>query len=1674
MIHHNCPQCYTEHQFELKTKSKHICSNCNNEMLTGFSKQNVFLTYSDDHNYQVVEKIKLDMEARGHEVFIDKENVTDTPTWKEKLHSELKEKSVVSFLSEQAVSNPGDCLDQIGVALGAKGGHIQTILLEKETKVSPPPSVSHVQWLNMSDWQDKLDTDNLWYGNKILELLNVIESSENVNFAGEIKKLNEYLRPIISSQRINQLISQPFIGRQWVFDAIEQWRTADDNKRIFWLSGLPGVGKSAVSAQLAHYCKDKVAAVHFCDYSNSEHRIAARVIRSICYQLCTRIPEFRKKILFIPEVFDHRIDKMDSSELFECIIINPLSLLIDSGRDRSLIVIDALDEATENKRNKLVDILAKYADRIPQWIRFLVTGRPEKELTGSLKDMEYNLLDISSKQNKADLEAYIHLKLPKQLAQCKDGQNAITNLIEKSEGIFLYIVQVCEEILQGHFCLTEPDKFPIGLDGLYYAFFLRLTGQVDKCKEEVDTMVYHEKYHTQLSMVMAAIEDLPTSIIKESCNWSDEQLNRFLLQIRTLFPTGTAADGETIHPFHKTIVDWIGNAERAKQFVVDKDLGHQTIINNIEPKFENKEPLSVYGQRNLPAHFLALKQWQKIIDVHRAKWEWKNSWFDDAYLELLLQLHEQFKKKNTQWEAIDIYNNVGRIYTEELNFNQKLKIAEYAYSIINNISDDNNIEHYLPHKGLACYNYGCICQYLLMFNKASIAYREALRTYNFINKRNPDAYLLIVARILNNLAAVYHKLHLYSNAETEYKEALKTYRALIANKMDGLFPELARTLNNLANLHRNQRQYNKAESEFKEILKIFRTLVANKMDGFLPDVARTLGDLANLHQDQRQYNCAETKYLEALKIRRVLAEKNPDVFLPDVAGTLNNLANLHQDQRQYNRAETEYLEAIKIRRVLVEKNPDVFLPVFADTLNNLANSHNEQKSYDIAEEEFKEALKIRRELAEKNPDIFLPDVAHTLNGLAIIHKYQKLYDDAENEFKEVLKIRRDLVADNHDDYLPDVAMTLNNIAILHHEQQHYNEAKSKYKEALRIFGELAKLNPNGYLPDIAMTLSNIAALYYNNKMYENSEDKYKEALRIYRELAELNPDGYLVEVASTLHSIATLHNDQNRHSNAEMEFKEALKILRYLAEKKPDVYFPEVAKTLNNLAILHNNQQQYHIAEKNYQEALKILRVLAEKKPDDYLPCLANTIYDLAYVHNSQKSYDKAEMEYMEAIKIKRDLAEKSPTTYLPEVAKTLNNLANLYSRQKCYDKAEEEYKEVLRIYRDLAKDNLSVYLSDIINTLNNYGLSLEHAQKREIQIKCFYELYSIYSNLIDIQNIKHFHSERKELLKKIIWTHMLTGEFEKSKDAANKYFGLNDGVDIQLTKVAHALLFMGKYKEAENIYLKNKDIKISEDDKTLGDVMLEELDELEQNGVTHPDVDKIRELLNKHSSSGIFYKTTKDNQSGEHTSKVKLGFSIIEDINSCRNEGVQSRYKLSDVEEIISLVHKSDGDNALKLILRLNLLKAEIALETEEYKKVLEFCNQGETAFNNLKEKDQISESVGSLYSIFGDVYFKVQNDLPKALGYYLKSETIFKELLVDNYEINAPILAAIQSDMAKIYQKQNMGLDALERLENILEIRLELYKIKNDLLYNIGVGNALEAIATLSLSMKNYKMGY
>ena len=511
---------------------------------------------------------------------------------------------MLSFLSKHSTRDPGVCRDEIAIAIGVKGGNIQTILVESEQEVQPPVNIGHIQWLDMHDWKgthgvvrsEKDEHGNAytvgdaaweqWYQAKLAEIVRVVESDESRRFAGEIETLNGHLKPIKSEARICQLLSKGFYGRQWLFEAVENWRRAitespsplegeragvrgESHSRLFWIMGAPGVGKSAFAAQLTHTRGDTVIAAQFCEWDKADHRDARRVVRSLAFQLATRLPDYRKLLLTLPEIAE--LDRKDAAELFDYLLANPLRSVINGGRQRYLIVIDALDEAGKDGCNPLVDMLARNASLLPNWIGIVATSRPEEDVTGSLKGLgglNPVVLDTATESNRADIRDYLRHELATQLQNRLDAGPLVEQILEKSEGVFFYVELFRADVLRGHISLDRPEQFPQGLSGIFRQYFKRQFSDLKKFRRDV---------RPALRAVLAARGSLPVAILQRLFNWQDEELRDFTRPLASLIPTTTEAGHEVIKPYHKSLADWVTDEAKAGKYFVSVQEGHRLL-----------------------------------------------------------------------------------------------------------------------------------------------------------------------------------------------------------------------------------------------------------------------------------------------------------------------------------------------------------------------------------------------------------------------------------------------------------------------------------------------------------------------------------------------------------------------------------------------------------------------------------------------------------------------------------------------------------------------------------------------------------------------------------------------------------------------------------------------------------------------------------------------------------------------------------------------------------------------------------------------------------------------------------------------------------------------------------------------------------------------------------------
>ena len=573
----------------------------------------IFLSYGHDGNEELVRRIKADLEKRGHDVWFDKNEIKFGDNWRRSITDGiLKSHRVLSFLSKHSTRDPGVCRDEIAIAIGVKGGNIQTILVESEQEVQPPVNIGHIQWLDMHDWKEQRARGEAaweqWYQAKLAEIVRVVESDESRRFAGEIETLNGHLKPIKSEARICQLLSKGFYGRQWLFEAVEKWRNPKPGtrnskletprSRLFWIMGAPGVGKSAFAAQLTHTRGDTVIAAQFCEWDKPDHRNAPRVVRSLAFQLATRLPDYRKLLLTLPEIAE--LDRKDAAELFDYLLANPLRSVIHGGRERYLIVIDALDEAGEAGRNPLVEMLARNAQRLPDWLGLVVTSRPEFDVKTPLQALHPFPLDTRSESNRADIRDYVRRELATPLQNRPDADRLVEQILKKSEGVFLYVERFCDDVQRSHLSLDRPEQFPQGLGGIFAQYFQRQFPDEEK---------YEKAIEPALGAILAAREPLPVEILQKLFGWRETQLRKWLRLLASFFPVTNEGRHEVVKAYHKSLADWLEDEAKAGPFFVSVNEGHRTLAaSGWTDCRKGYGELHIYFLTHLPMHLVAARR----------------------------------------------------------------------------------------------------------------------------------------------------------------------------------------------------------------------------------------------------------------------------------------------------------------------------------------------------------------------------------------------------------------------------------------------------------------------------------------------------------------------------------------------------------------------------------------------------------------------------------------------------------------------------------------------------------------------------------------------------------------------------------------------------------------------------------------------------------------------------------------------------------------------------------------------------------------------------------------------------------------------------------------------------------------------------------------------------------
>lgn len=252
--------------------------------------------------------------------------------------------------------------------------------------------------------------------------------------------------------------------REQLLSDIRTWIDSDSEKRIYWLNGMAGTGKSTISLTLAReYSKKKqLGASFFFSSGGGDLASARKFTTTIATQLAEYSSVLRQHIIHA-STSNPRISNLTLYYQWEKLILEPLGLLESNVVQRPLlIVVDALDECDDEKD---VAMLIKCfvraimsVKKIP--LRIFITSRPDKPI-----DLGFSNISIDSHRYFAlhsiekvivdgDLKIYYRYQLARLSQRHNWDESVISDeivqcLVEKSHGLFIYAATACRFINEG-------------------------------------------------------------------------------------------------------------------------------------------------------------------------------------------------------------------------------------------------------------------------------------------------------------------------------------------------------------------------------------------------------------------------------------------------------------------------------------------------------------------------------------------------------------------------------------------------------------------------------------------------------------------------------------------------------------------------------------------------------------------------------------------------------------------------------------------------------------------------------------------------------------------------------------------------------------------------------------------------------------------------------------------------------------------------------------------------------------------------------------------------------------------------------------------------------------------------------------------------------------------------
>ncbi|KAG8731396.1 hypothetical protein FRC11_004283, partial [Ceratobasidium sp. 423] len=368
--------------------------------------------------------------------------------------------------------------------------------------------------------------------------------------------------------------------RETVINGIITWTQDRDNSESFmWISGQPGMGKTAIAASLCQRLDtfQVLAGSFFCQRDYPDSRDPIRLINNIIYEIAIHCPFYAYEVAHAIRA-NRKLCKAHLSLRYEGLVKRPLEKLKSLTMPMTLVVIvDGLDECGDcDSRDKILQKLYEMSRLVP-WLKIIFTGRPVGDLQESFQHNcpRGTVVHVQSYDASNDIRAYVESQLGDLVKRECWPHDSMERLCVMAQGVFLWAVLATKYIKKATLPplsrlqkVLGSQKSPVAdhYDALYTRVLKSILGDHDDETKDA--------YFRCIGIIMVTSEREPLTMSDLQCLLlAAGQIDQFTFEriVMNLGPLLSVTDGQCVRFYHSSFREYITNSSRSGEFSIQLD-----------------------------------------------------------------------------------------------------------------------------------------------------------------------------------------------------------------------------------------------------------------------------------------------------------------------------------------------------------------------------------------------------------------------------------------------------------------------------------------------------------------------------------------------------------------------------------------------------------------------------------------------------------------------------------------------------------------------------------------------------------------------------------------------------------------------------------------------------------------------------------------------------------------------------------------------------------------------------------------------------------------------------------------------------------------------------------------------------------------------------------------------